>query len=216
VEDIIIISGFIPKFPSSKAEFYDMFKSQEEREAFKNRPEVLQAREHLKTSMNTKSRAYLFMDWKIQYAACQFYYLENWPNAEGGLGLFNGEMNELIGPESNIGWMYFYYFWKYQRQFNNGELDAQDTKEFTESSINYLPEIKNHSKKITFLLGRYEVGDWNLRMYERTLGLMENADMHIFEKSGHVIWMDEPEAFHQVLGASLAKINPSNHLVLNQ
>ena len=98
--------------------------------------------EKLKATTDTSSNAYLYLNWKINYAACQIYNIENWPEVEGGLGFFNAEMNEIIGPESDISWYYGLKFYQYHCQFNNGKL-ADDDDIIAKSPINYLPEIKN-------------------------------------------------------------------------
>ena len=214
VGNVIIISGFIPKFPVSKAEFNDMYLSQNERAAFQNRPAVLAELEKLKQTTDSTSKAYAYLNWKIHYAAGQIYNIENWPKVEGGLGYFNGKLNKLIGPESNLPWAYTLKFFWNQRQFDNGTLAVNDEGADGKSPINYLPEIKNHPGDISYLLARNEVGDFNLRLYTRFLTGIENVDLHIFEHSCHSIWMDQPEEFHAVLGACLAK-NTAHPLTLN-
>lgn len=205
VGNVIIISGFVPKFPVTTAAFNDMFLSQKERAEFQNRPEVNQELARLKTTLDTTSSAYRYLNWKVQSAACQIYNFENWPKVEGGPGFFNGEINKRIGPESNIPWMYALKFYWNQRAFNNGTLEISDENSEDQSPVDYTPEIRKHPYRISYLLGRYEVGDFNLRLYTRYLSGIENVDLHIFENACHNIWMDQPEAFSETLGACLAK-----------
>jgi pimeloyl-ACP methyl ester carboxylesterase len=165
----------------------------------------------LKRTVDTTSRAYHYLNWKIQYASCQIYDFDNWSEVEGGLGMFNPQMNELIGPESNISWAYMLKFFWYQRQFNRGRLDSTDTKVVVESPINFLPEIKAHPYPITYLLGRYESSDMGLHLYDRYLADIDPANIHIFEQACHNIWMDQPEAFQEVLAAALRQA--TNHAI---
>lgn len=211
VENLVIISGFAPKFPDSPAAFYDMFQSQKEREAFKNRPEVQQEIAHLKESMDTTSRSYLYHAWRITSASCQIYRMDRWTELDGGPSFFNGEMNKIIGPESHLPLSYSLKFMRYQRMFNQGKIDTtRNAPEFI-SPVDYLPVIKNHPHKISYLLGQYEVGDFNLRIYKRYLGQLEGVDLHIFDKACHNIWIDQPEAFAKVLAACLAQ-KPANEI----
>jgi pimeloyl-ACP methyl ester carboxylesterase len=205
VGNVIIISGFAPKFPTSKATFYEMFLSQQEREAFKHREAVQAEIAELKATADTSSKAFLYLQWKIRYSACQIYNIEKWQQIEGGLGFFNGKMNKLIGPESHIPLSYGLKFLRYQRQFNQGKLDSTVDDHEIESPVDYLPIIQNHPHPISYLLGQYEVGDFNLRSYHRYLGEMEGVDLHIFDKACHNVWMDQPEAFARVLTTCLAK-----------
>ena len=205
VGNVIIISGFTPKFPDSKAAFHDMFLSQQEREQFKTRPAVQQELDKLRASMDTTTRAYQYLHWRINAASCQIYKMENWTKMDNAMGSFNPAINELIGPESNIPWSYFWKFYRYQKQFNQGKLVYDDRVNDKKPKIDYLPEIKKHPHKISYLMGRYEVGDFNLRLYERYLSELDNVDIHIFEEACHNIWMDQPEDFAQVLSFQLAE-----------
>lgn len=205
VGNVIIISGFCPKFPDSKAAFHDMFQSQQEREAFKTRTAVIEELNKLKSTMDTTSRAYQYLKWKVNYASCQIYNMDNWSELGTGMGFFNPAINEIIGPESNISWNYMWKFYRYNSQFEQGKLEKDEQKFSSTPPVDYLPVIRNHSHKIHYLLGRFEVGDFNLRLYERYLSNVENAELHIFEKACHNIWMDQPEAFASTLAECLAK-----------
>ena len=166
VGDLIIISGFGPKFPDSNAAFNDLFTSQKEREVFSSRETVKSELKNLESNVNKESAEYLYLNYKINSSSLQIFNIENWINTTGGVGFFNPKMNELIGPESNIPLTYMFKFYLKQRQFNEGSLDVTDIKQFS-SPINYIPTIEKHSGKIDFLLGTHEVGDWNLRLYKR-------------------------------------------------
>ncbi len=205
INDIIIISGFTPKFPSTNAGLYDIFTSQRERDSFANRNAVNEELLQLNKSLDTTSSEYVYLRWKIQSSALQIYDFTGWRNTQGGIGYFNQKINKIIGPESNIPLWYGIRYYLKERQFKKGTLDVNNTNEFS-SPINYLPEIHKHKGSITYILGRYEIGDWNLRLHNRYLKETKTLKMHIFEQSGHMIWLDETEKFHAVLGECLKRI----------
>jgi pimeloyl-ACP methyl ester carboxylesterase len=206
VDDIVIISGFSPKFPETNSDFYDLFTSQNERAVFANRKEVSQELELLKQNIDTTTAEYAYLNWKLRSAALQIYDIKKWKQTEGGIGFYNPKINTHIGPESNISWHYgFKFYWK-QKQFNNKTLDTTDTDTFN-PPINYIPTIKNHTGKIDFMLGTHEVGDWNLRFYKKNITETENIKMHIFKNAGHNIWIDKPKEFHLKLSQILSRFD---------
>ena len=202
VGDIIIISGFIPKFPTTNAEFHAMFTSQVEREKFATRPELGTILNKLKQQADTTSREYLYLKYKIKSASMQFYDINQWKQAVCGKTMFNPEMNDIIGPESHISWPYMVRFYFKQRDFYNGSLDTLDNSKFS-APIDYTTEIQHHNGRIDYLLGTHEVGDWNLRLYRKTIEENEKVKMHVFQNAGHNIWVDRPEAFHNILSQLL-------------
>lgn len=202
VSDLVVISGFTPKFPETNAEFHDLFTSQSERSQFSNRQEFSSALETLKQSLDTNSAEFPYLNWKLNSSSTQIYDINKWNQTVGGIGFFNPKINKLIGPESNIPWSYGLKFYLKQKRYNKGTLDTTNQKRF-KSPINYLSVIENHPGKIDYLLGTHEIGDWNLRLYKRNIKASDKLQMHIFQNAGHNIWIDQPEAFHAKLSQIL-------------
>jgi pimeloyl-ACP methyl ester carboxylesterase len=206
VNDVIIISGFVPKFPDNNAAFHDLFTSQLEREVFSNRKEISQEFTKLKQNIDTTSAEFLYLNYKINSSSTQIFDIKKWRYTVGGVGSFNPKINELIGPESHIPLLYGLKFYIKQKEFNKGTLDLLDRNKF-KSPINYLPIIENHKGNIDYFLGTHEFGDWNLRLYKRYIKQTSKVKMHIFENAGHNIWIDKPQEFNLKLKQILLKTN---------
>ena len=198
VGDIIIISGFSPKFPDSNAAFHDLYTSQKEREAFSNRTTVSSELKKLKSKVDTTTAEFLYLNYKIKSSSLQIYDMNKWTHTPGGVGFFNPKINELIGPESNIPILYGLKFYLKQNQFNKGTLDVTDSNQF-KPPIDYISVIENHSGRIDYMLGTHEVGDWNLRLYKRYVKETDKVKLHIFQNASHNIWIDKPKEFHEKL-----------------
>lgn len=213
VGDVVIVSGHTPKLPETNAEFYDAYTSRNERDAFREKQlkQMIPELEALKQQADTNSAEYTYLKWKMRSAALQVYDIKKWRQAADPVGMYNARINQLIGPEVTIPWTHLWTFYITKRQFDNGTLDTTLQTSYR-TPVNFMPVIENHSGRIDYMLGTHEVGDWNLRLYRRTIQETDKIKMHIFENAGHNIWIDQPEAFQMKLAEILMQSDQKHGL----
>lgn len=98
VEELIVISGFLLKWPDTY-EMKLMSETHQERARFMQRKEVRLMRSKIENDSTLgKSKRMTYL-WKLQYATGQIFNLENWKLVRGGGAMFNPKLNPLLSPE---------------------------------------------------------------------------------------------------------------------
>ncbi len=98
VEEIIIISGFIPKWPNAQ-DMAVMREAQSARARFVERADIeIKMAEIEQNTGYGKSKMESYK-WKLLYASGQIFNLENWQKVRGGRSFYNPRLNQYLSPE---------------------------------------------------------------------------------------------------------------------
>ncbi len=208
---MIIISGFIPKFPETNTEVSMMMQGQKEREFFNNRIEVQRELVAIKKAYpDTTSPQYRYLKWKLIYCAGQIFDIKQWPKVKGGGVFFKSDINQMLNPEEQLSLITQFKLMRKMNKFNDGKLVIDSVNDFSRimepRDNNYIPFIRKHPFPIYYIFGEHEFGDYKVKLHQYWLNKLPNVKLKIVDSAAHNVWMDQPEQFNLWLKEALSGI----------
>jgi pimeloyl-ACP methyl ester carboxylesterase len=100
--------------------------------------------------------------------------------------------------------MYHVDRWRQLRTFYNASAGAAAGRTVPET-YDFTPAIAAHRCKVWVLVGTHDYVDFGLMEHRRIAALVPNLHLAVVQNAGHVLWLDEPARFRELLLDALGK-----------
>ena len=146
-------------------------KANSAQQAFMERPEVLQ--EINKYNLNRPRSALTSLEetgkFRIQFAKRMLYDITKWRSLMGGRALYKGHVFHLTSST------------------------------YPQSGWDYFEEFKQQAYPVSIIIGDHDFLDFGNHLTRKWSSEVPRIKFTTIENAGHLIWIDQPEAFSKVL-----------------
>ncbi len=204
IKNLVLISSFLPKSSRSELRNYATY-------YLENRSSVEQ--ERLKVNFPKEKNYWtdkmFTYDWRIQFASSNIYNVSKWRDMKGGVAFFNQHTANIVFPTAPAKWDYTTTLKEIKSSITvvNGDNDYLNftAKSFEELlsfyAVKKTTTVNNILKEKQQTLSEF-IKQKHWKDFEKVL---PNLKVYIMKDCGHRIWMDNANAFTEILSKSLSR-----------
>lgn len=176
IKRLVLISPSYLKNPIPVSDNDLRSEQSEQFREFLNRSEVMQElnKYGFSNSETELSSQEQTSKWRINFAARMLYDVTKWPQLKGGGALYKGKVFALTANT------------------------------YPSEGWNYIKTLKSAEYPVHIIVGDHDFLDFEGKLLQSWTSDLTNVDFTMVEKAGHMIWIDQPDAFTETFKQALS------------